>query len=127
MVQKESILNIIDNSGAKSGKCIKVNKGYKCKYGLMGDIIILSIKSLRSKRRLLSKIKKGSVCKGLIIRAKKNKTDFSGSNLSFNENSIVLLTKKNKLLGTRIFGKLPKLLRFSRYLKLISLSSGVIY
>lgn len=127
MIQKESILNIIDNSGAKLGRCIKVNKGYKCRYGTVGDVITLSIKNLRSKRRLLSKVKKGSVCKGLIIRSKITRIDFSGSNVAFDENSIILLTKKNKLLGTRIFGKLPKLLRFSRYLKLISLSSGIIY
>jgi ribosomal protein L14 len=48
------------------------------------------------------------------------------SSYSFNENSIVLLNQKNKLLGTRIFGALPKKLRYTKFSKLITLSSGLL-
>jgi large subunit ribosomal protein L14 len=127
MIQHGSILNIVDNSGAKFALCIKVLNGYRSRYGRVGDTIVVSIKNLRAKRRALTKVKKGSVYKALIIRTKTKEKQFNGDNFLFFENSAVILTPKKKLLGTKIFGVVPNKLRTTRFLKLISLSSGVVY
>ena len=43
MIQQETILQVADNSGAKTVKCIKVLEGYKKKYARLGNIIVVSI------------------------------------------------------------------------------------
>ena len=52
MIQQETILQIADNSGAKTVKCIKVLGGYKKKYAKLGDIIVVSIQELRNKAKI---------------------------------------------------------------------------
>ena len=43
MIQTQSILEVADNSGAKSLLCIKVLGGSKRRYARVGDIIVASI------------------------------------------------------------------------------------
>jgi len=125
MIQNGTRLNIIDNSGAKVGACIKVLTGYRRRYALVGDRVKISVKSLRSKRRSTLKLKKGEIYDALVVRTKINTRSFSGDSISFFENSAILLKKQNKYVGTRIFGCVPKNFRFSKFLKIISLSSGM--
>ena len=72
MIQQESILQVADNSGAKTVKCIKVLGGYKKKTAKIGEIIITSVQELRNKSKITSKVKKGEIYKAFIIRTKKN-------------------------------------------------------
>ena len=124
MIQSGTKLRVIDNSGSKLAVCFKIIKGFKKRYAYVGNLIMVSIKKLRNKRRLVSKTKKGEVHKGLIIRTKKSVNIFNGDSINFNENSIILLNQKNKLIGTKIFGTVPKILRFSKFFNFVSLSSG---
>jgi large subunit ribosomal protein L14 len=126
MIQSGTYLNVIDNSGAKVASCIKVISGYRRRYAHIGDIITISIKSLRSKRRSVSKTKKGEVYKAVVVRTKTVKKSFCGDNLGFLENSAVLLNKQNKFIGTRIFGSVPKSFRYTKFLKIASLSLGLV-
>jgi large subunit ribosomal protein L14 len=126
MIQTGTFLNVLDNSGAKSVFCIKVLSGYKRRYAKLGDKIIVSIKRLRLKRRLTSKVKKGEIYTALIIKTKIKKLYPYGDSLSLFENGVLLLNKQNKLIGTRIFGALPKIFRYTKYLKFSFLASGLI-
>ena len=127
MIQVGTYLNVVDNSGAKKACCLKVLKGYQRRYAFPGDIIVVSIKSLRSKRRSTSKAKKGQIFKALVVRTKARiKKSFSGESLNFFENSVVLLNNQNKLIGTRIFGTLPKFFRYTKFLKLTFLALGLV-
>ena len=126
MIQKGTYLNIIDNSGAKNVCCIQVLKGYRKRYARIGDVIVVSIKNLRLKRRSLSKLKKGDISKALVVRTKLAQKSYSSESISFFENSVVLLNSQNKLLGTRIFGVVPKDFRYSKFLRIISLASGFV-
>jgi len=126
MIQVGTILRIIDNTGAKTALCLKVQPGYKKRYANQGDIVTVSIKSLRLKRRDSIKIKKGEIYRALIVRVKKSTKVFSGdsfSNLYYPCG--ILLSKQNKILGTRVFGSISKSFRFSKFMKLISISSGI--
>jgi large subunit ribosomal protein L14 len=126
MIQAGTFLNVIDNSGAKNVSCIKVLSGYRRRYAGVGDLIIVSVKNLRTKRRSTSKIKKGEMSKAVVVRTKSTIKSFSGERLNFFENSAVLLNNQKKPLGTRIFGSLPKNFRFTKYLRLVSLSAGIV-
>jgi large subunit ribosomal protein L14 len=125
MIQKGTFLKVIDNSGAKNVCCIRIVSNQKYRYAYTGDILLVSVKKLRAKRRFASKVKKGQLVRALVVRTKKKNSYFSGDNLSFFENSVILLKKNNKLIGTRIFGLLPRSLRYSQYMRLLALCAGV--
>jgi large subunit ribosomal protein L14 len=125
MIQKGTFLKVIDNSGAKNVCCIRIVSNQKYRYAYTGDILLVSVKKLRAKRRFASKVKKGQLIRALVVRTKKKNSYFSGDNLSFFENSVILLKKNNKLIGTRIFGLLPRSLRYSQYMRLLALAAGI--
>lgn len=125
MIQSQSLLRVRDNSGGKYVKCFKIyKKGAFCSTGFSCDIIVGSVRSLRKKNRILSKVKKGEVVYGLIIKTKVPLRRKSGIFLSYGENSIIILTKQFKPLATRVFGLVPKELRSTKHSKVISLSAG---
>lgn len=125
MIQKGTFLKVIDNSGAKNVCCIRIVSNQKYRYAYTGDILLVSVKKLRAKRRFASKVKKGQLIRALVVRTKKKNSYFSGDNLSFFENSVILFKKNNKLIGTRIFGLLPRSLRYSQYMRLLALCAGI--
>ncbi len=114
-----SKLKVCDNSGVKQVKCFKI---FNQKTGSIGSIIYVSVKDIKSK----SKLKKGDIAKGIIIRNKKLISRQTGNYISFDFNELVLLNEKQELLGTRIFGPLPLELRKKGHLKLLSLASTLI-
>ena len=62
MIQVESRLTVCDNSGAKEALCIRVLGGTRRRYASVGDVIVVSIKSVIPS----SDVKKGAVSKALI-------------------------------------------------------------
>lgn len=126
MIQVGTQLKVSDNSGARYVTCIKVLNGYKRRYAKIGDKIAISVKSLRSKRRSYSKIQKGKVGYGVIIRLKARTLKGSGVIHKFSDNAIVLVTKQGKPLGTRVIGGISREVRFTKYMRLVSLSAGLI-
>ena len=62
MIQTESRLTVCDNSGAREALCIRVLGGTKRRYASVGDVIVVSVKSVIPS----SDIKKGAVSKALI-------------------------------------------------------------
>lgn len=122
MIQVESILQSADNSGAKRLMCIKVLGGTRRKYATVGDIIVVSVKEALPE----SKVKKGDVKKGVIVRTKKEISRSDGSYIRFDENSIVLINETGEPLGTRIFGPVARELRAKNFMKIISLAPEVL-
>lgn len=126
MIQKGTCLNVADNSGAKYAYCIHNISKPNSRYAFVGDLILVSIKKLRVKRRYASKIKKGVLAYALIIRSKIYNKFISGDSFKFYETSVILFFRKTyKLIGTRIFGFLPFFFRYSQYIRLLSISTGV--
>ena len=126
MIQQQSLLNVSDNSGAKTAKCIKVLGGFKKKVGHIGTIVTVSIKELRSNINQKNlKIKKGDIFKGVIVRTKKNVKNENQIFSYFNDNAIVLLNKQNNPIATRIIGPISKKLKTNK-IKLNSISNNFI-
>lgn len=127
MIQKGTYLNVVDNSGAKKVSCIHLYGGYRKRYGNTGNIILVSVKSLRKKKKEQLKVKKGEVVKALIVKTKIYKPNYSNESTTFFENSVILLNKQtNKLIGSRIFTSIEKKFRLTKYLRILSICSGVI-
>jgi large subunit ribosomal protein L14 len=124
MIQQQTILKVVDNSGAKIVKCIKVLGGFKRKFAKLGDIIMISIQDLRNKSRINSKVLKGEIYKAIIIRTKNKIVKKDGSIIFFNENAVSLINKLENPVATRILGPVPKKLKTAKFLKLVSISSG---
>ena len=125
MIQQQTLLKVSDNSGAKIAKCIKIFGGFERKTAKVGDTILVSIKELRENLPSNSKIKKGQIYKAIIIRTKKVICKKNNIFIFFNDNSIILIDKKNNPIATRIIGPIPKFLQ-NVNLKIKSLSNGFI-
>lgn len=67
MINKETEFFAVDNSGANIVKVIASMKK-ALKNVEVGDFVLVSIKSLRKKRKKYSKVKKGNVYIGLVDR-----------------------------------------------------------
>ena len=67
MIQMQTILNIADNSGARSVMCIKVLGGSKRRYANIGDVIKVAIREAIPQ----GKVKKGQVVDALVVRTRK--------------------------------------------------------
>jgi large subunit ribosomal protein L14 len=118
MIQPKTQLKIADNSGAKTVKCIKVLKGSFSTNGKLGDALVVSIKKLRFFR----KVKIGEIYFALVLRTKKKIPMVDGSQTQFASNCVIILNKKKKILGTRIFGPVSKALRKKKFMRVLMLS-----
>mgnify|MGYP003957854113 FL=1 len=103
-----------------------LKKGAKTRYGKIGDVIVVSVQQIRSKNKLTSKVKKGDVLHGVVVKTKSVLRRSVGLTISYSSNSVVLLNKQLKPLATRVLGVIPKELRNNKFSKIISLSSGTI-
>ena len=121
MIQQESRLKVADNSGAREVLCIRVLGGTRRRYASVGDIIVVSVKSVVPS----SDVKKGAVSKALIVRTKKEIRRADGSYIRFSDNACVLLSAAGDLRGTRIFGPVARELRAVN-MKVVSLAPEVL-
>jgi len=126
MIQRQSLLTILDNSGAKSVQCISILGGFKKKIAYIGDIIVVSVKHLRVKNKSKIKVKKGEVLKAVIVKTKYGKKNKDGTTLKFSTNSGVLLNKQQKPIATRVLSSIPKEFRHHKFMKITSLSSAIL-
>lgn len=126
MIQHNTNLKVMDNSGAKTVKCIKILGGFKRKFAKLGDIIIVTVKELRNKSKITSKVLKGEIYKAIILKTKVKYYKKDGSTFFFNENSVSLINKQNKPVATRILGMIPKILKQTKLIKFTSISFGFI-
>lgn len=123
MIQKQTNLTVIDNSGIQKSKCIHV---YKKPFAKIGDFILVTITQTKKKKISKLNLLKGSLFKALVIRTKYTNKNTMSNYLQFNENSVILLNKQNQPLGTRIFGPVPLSLRYINQFKIISLGAKLV-
>ena len=124
--QQQTILKVTDNSGAKTVKCIKVLNGFKRRFAILGDTIVVSVQKLRNKARLASKVRKGEVYRAVIIRTKNKAVKKDGNLTFFQSNAVSLINKQGKPIASRIIGPIPKVFRKNKKIKFVTLSSGFI-
>ena len=122
MVQQQTILNVADNTGARTIMCIRCLGGSYRKYARVGDVIVASVKTATPG----GVCKKGDVVKAVVVRTKKPIRRADGSYLRFDDNAAVILKDEENPKGTRIFGPVARELRDKNYSKILSLAPEVL-
>jgi large subunit ribosomal protein L14 len=128
MIQQETILEICDNTGAKTALCIRVLGGstargkYTRRTASVGDTIIVTIK--KSLPTLKLDDKKTHRC--VVVRTKYPVRRKDGSYVRFDSNAGVLIDPDGNPIGTRIFGAVSRELREKNFMKIVSLASEVV-
>ncbi|GJM44018.1 MAG: 50S ribosomal protein L14 [Gemmatimonadota bacterium] len=122
MIQQETIVEIADNSGAKSGLVIRVLGGTGRRYASVGDMVVLAVKSSIPG----GNVKKGEVVKAVVVRTRKEIRRKDGSYIRFDTNAAVVLNDQKEPRGTRIFGPVARELRDRRFMKIVSLAPEVV-
>ena len=90
----------MDNSGARFVECIKTLGGFNRQFAFPGDFILVSIKSLR----LIRKVRVSQIHLALITRTRKEVNFLDGSSSRCENNVVLIVNKKKRVVGTRIFG-----------------------
>ena len=122
MIQEETNLTVADNSGARKVRCIRVLGGHGKRYARIGDLVVVSVKSALPG----ANVKKGEVCKAVIVRTSKEQRRKDGSYIRFDDNAAVILNNQGEPRGTRIFGPVARELREKNFMKIVSLAPEVI-
>ncbi len=122
MIQKESYLEVADNSGAKELKCFHLVGGTRKRFARIGDKIKCSVK----KAIPGGMVKKGEVVDAVIVRTRKEFRRSDGSYIRFGDNAAVIINKDGEMVATRVFGPIARELRARGYSKIISLAPEVL-
>lgn len=109
MIQKESYLEVADNSGARLLQCIHLVGSTGKRYARIGDIVKCSVKDAIPGKQ----VKKGQVVTAVIVRTRKEFRRGDGSYIRFGDNAAVLIKGVDDPtpLGTRIFGPVAREIR----------------
>lgn len=121
MIQLLSHLDVADNTGAKSAKMIR-RIGQLKKTASIGDEVVVHVKESTPD----ASVKKGTVCRAVVVRTRYPVKRADGSSLRFDSNAIVLINPDGNPRGTRIYGPVARELRQKRYMKIISLAPEVL-
>jgi large subunit ribosomal protein L14 len=122
MIQMQTMLDIADNSGAKTARCIKVLGGTHRRTASIGDTVVVSIQ----KAMPGSAVKSGQVAKAVIVRTRKKVRREDGGYVGFDCNAAVLVDAEGAPRGTRIFGAVARELRDKKFMKIVSLATEVV-
>ena len=128
MIQKESRLEVADNSGAKVVQVIGILGGstargkYTRRTAGVGDRIVCSVKRALPN----SDVKAGDKVRAVVVRTRYPTRRDDGSYVRFDSNACVILGADGNPRGTRIFGAVARELREKNYMKIVSLASEVI-
>jgi large subunit ribosomal protein L14 len=118
-----SIVSVCDNTGVLEVKCIRLFP--KRKQALVGTKLLSVVTTVKTKKS--NKFKKSELVKAVVVKHSQAIKRLCGD-ISFYSNSAVVLLKDDWTtpFATRILGIVPIELRKNGYLKIISLSFGLI-
>lgn len=121
MIQMLSILDVADNTGAKKARMIR-RLGQAKRTAAVGDEIIVNVRDSTPD----ASVKKGTVCRAVVVRTKAPIRRDDGSYLRFDSNAVVLISDDGQPRGSRVYGPIARELRQRKFMKIISLAPEVI-
>jgi large subunit ribosomal protein L14 len=122
MIQMKSILQVADNTGARTASVIGVLNAKGKLIAQVGDIVRVNIKESTPD----AAVKKGQKAKGVVVRTKGRIRRPDGTYVRFDTNAVVLIDDAGNPRGTRVFGPVARELRNMEYMKIISLAPEVV-
>ncbi|NQU83018.1 MAG: 50S ribosomal protein L14 [Parcubacteria group bacterium] len=122
MIQKETILNVADNSGAKLVKCFSLPGGTRKHYARIGEVIIASVKKAEPRRET----KNHEIVRAVVVRQRQNFRRKDGSYIKFDDNACCILDENNVPRGNRVTGPVPRELKEKGFEKIVTLAKDVV-
>ncbi len=122
MIQRQTMLEVADNSGAKKLQVIQVSGSTGKRFAYLGEVVKVTVK----KAIPGGTVKKSEVLDAVIVRTRKEYRRADGSYIRFDDNAAVIVNKDRQPVGTRIFGPVARELRAAGYAKIISLAPEVL-
>jgi large subunit ribosomal protein L14 len=126
MIQNQTVLDVTDNSGVKTIRCIQVAGGFKKRYGVFGSTIKGAIQGLRQRNNKKLGLKKGNIVLAVVVQTRSQIKRKDGQILKFFKNSVVVVDKQLKPLSSRILTPLCNELRNKNFVPLLSIAPSVI-
>jgi large subunit ribosomal protein L14 len=121
MITESTYLTVADNTGARTAMCFRVI-GQNRHVAYVGDIIRVAIKEAQPR----GLVKKGQVCRAVVVRTSHPIRRSDGTYLRFDDNAAVIVDDTLNPIGSRIFGPVARELRDKNFMKIISLAPEVI-
>jgi large subunit ribosomal protein L14 len=122
MIQRQTLLKITDNSGARVAKVIGIPGYSNRKTAKVGDTVVVSVQQALPNAAL----KRHDVEKAVIVRVRKEHNRKDGTYVRFDDNAAVIIDKKGAPKGTRIFGPVARELKENVFDKIVSLAPEVL-
>lgn len=122
MIQHRSLLNVADNSGAKSLMMIGQPGRSHQRFARLGDIVTCVVKKADPN----GTVKNAEIVKAVLVRTKKENRRVDGSYIRFDDNAAVVIDNTGNPKGTRIFGPVAREIRDKGFLRIVSLAPEVI-
>jgi len=122
MIQNESLVTVIDNTGALKAKVIRVLKWHLGKSATVWDKVVLAVKQARPD----GSVKSWDVVKWVVVRTRKEIRRKDGSFLKFEDNAVVLVKSDNTPIGKRIFWPVAREVREKWFTQIAKLAEEVI-
>lgn len=110
MIQSGSILKVVDKTGVVLVRCVKVFGSSKKRIAYVGDMVLVSVQHINPKKFVKMKLwkqkryMKGTLHRALILRTKCNFQRKVGVFIKFNENSVILVTRRKVPISNRVYG-----------------------
>jgi len=123
MIQPQSIVTIVDNSGGKIARVFKVLGSSKKRYAEIGERVVVAVQKAEPRKQ----VKKKDVLHAVVVRQKKAFRRKDGSYIRFDENAVVIINKETKEpVANRVFGPVPRELTEMGFQPISSLAPEVI-
>ena len=127
MIIPRTLIRIVDNTGAKVARVIRVlSQSDKTQ---IGDLAVVSLQKVKPRKVHKGKkkedLKKGQIKLALIIHIKRSFIRKDGTRLKLFKNHGLLVSPKGKALGSRFNIPLPRELRTQKWLKIVSNASSL--
>ena len=123
MIQPQTMLKVVDNTGAKVIQCFQVLGGTRKRYAQIGEVIVATVKKAEPRKI----VKKHDIVRAVIIRQKRPYRRADGSYIRFDDNAAVILEAKTKEpKGGRISGPIAKELKEKGFDKIAALAEVLV-
>ncbi len=125
MINVQTVLKVVDNSGAVYVNCIRLMKSSSRVGAKVGDVITVVIKKSIIKKNIKKskEVKKGQVCTAVVLRTVKGLKRWGNFFISSGSNSALLVNKYFLPLGSRLLGPVFREIRANlKFSKIISIS-----
>lgn len=122
MLAKRTILNVADNSGAKSLMIIGKGGGSGKRFVRLGDVVTCVVRGASP----TGQVKDHEIVKAVVVRTKKEARRKDGSYVRFSDNAAVVVDNASLPRATRVFGPVAAEIKIKGFNKIASLAQEVV-